>query len=210
MYEQFFQDGLALVAATKLRPETAHTVEASVERKLGTNWSSTAAGYYYRVNDLIAVYTPTGLPPGQYQNGAGVHAVGAEASIAGTLRHGVEVSASVAYQRSSTADHQDLPDSPNQVHKVRIGMPLFAGKLFLSGAIAYMGDRETLADASTGYALVSDFTLTTFHLTPEFDFQAGMRNAFNDRYYAPVGLAVDRMLQDGRSAYVKLIWHAKE
>ena len=210
MYEQFFQDGLALLGADKLRPETAHTFEASIQRKVSASWTATVAGYYYRLNDLIAVFTPTGLPPGQYQNGSGTHALGLEAELSGTLRRTIEVSASVAFQRSTAADHRDLPDSPHQVHKGRVGAPVLGGKLFLCGAVSYAGDRETLSGAFTGSALVTDFTLSTVHLTPQFDFAAGVRNAFNDRHYDPVGLAVDQMVQDGRSAYVKLIWHSKE
>jgi len=209
MYEQFFQDGLALVAASKLRPETGHTVEVSFQRKLGANWSTTAATYYYLLNDLIAVYTPNGLPPGQYQNGTGPHALGAEAELSGTLFKRIDVSASVAFQ-NNTSNHDTLPDAPRQVHKGRIGAPVFGGKLFLSGAVSYVSNRETVAGASTGSALVTDFTLTTAHLTRDFDLQTGIRNAFNDRYYDPVGLAIDQMIQDGRSAYVKLIWHSKE
>jgi outer membrane receptor protein involved in Fe transport len=163
------------------------------------------------LSDVIQQVSPTGLPPAQYQNTGVAAASGVEASIDAKIFGNVEASANVAFQKSGLApDQQELPDSPHQVHKGRIGLPLAKGKLFLGVAVSYISDRRTLAGDSTGSALVADFTFTTIHLTPEFDFQAGIRNAFNDRYYDPVGIAVDRMLEDGRSAYLKLVWHARE
>ena len=46
-------------------------------------------------------------------------------------------------------------------------------------------------------------------LHPHFDFVFGVRNALNQKYDDPVGIAVDRLRADGRSVFVKLIWHAR-
>jgi outer membrane receptor protein involved in Fe transport len=202
---------LVLVAAPKLRPETANTFEMSLERKLGHNWNTTLAVYHDRLSDLIQAYTPTGLPPAQYQNVGNLQSAGVEAEISGKLLKTVEASASLAFQNSTISlNQQGLPNSPQQVHKGRVGVPLRGGKFFLSGAVSYVSDRRTLGGDSVGSALVTDFTFTTIHLTPAFDIQAGVRNAYNDHYYDPVGFAIGQMLEDGRSAYVKLVWHANE
>jgi len=58
--------------------------------------------------------------------------------------------------------------------------------------------------------LLEDLTITTRGLHPDFDLQFGLRNALNWHYEDPVYVAIDRMRQDGRSLFVKLIWHTRE
>jgi outer membrane receptor for ferrienterochelin and colicins len=212
VYEQYFQDGLSLVQAPKLRPETAQTFEASFERRLGREWSAIATGYQYRLNDLIHVVYPNGGLPGWYANSTHDRASGVEGELKGKLRGGIEASVSVALQwaiaRGLSSD--PLPDSPRNIDKIRIGVPFARGKVFASAAASYMSSRETVSDGRLGPVLLSDFTLTTLHLHPDFDLEAGVRNAFNSRYFDPIGLAVDRIQENGRSVFVKLLWHARE
>jgi outer membrane receptor protein involved in Fe transport len=76
----------------------------------------------------------------------------------------------------------------------------------------YLSPRGTVADAVTPSVWLTDVTLTTRALHPDFDIQFGVRNLFNRAYYDPVGAgAVEDMLrQDGRSVFVKLIFRTRE
>lgn len=212
VYEQYYQDGLSLLAAPKLRPETAQTFELSLERRLKRQWKLIFTGFEYRLNDLIQVVYPNGGLPGWYDNSLRDRASGAEAELNGTLWKGIEANVSFAFQWDDvTLPASDpLPNSPHNLDKVRIGVPMFRGKLFASGAFSYMSSRETIADALLGSVALADFTVTTRHLHPDFDIQAGVRNAFNTTYFVPINLAADRMQENGRSVFVKLLWHARE
>lgn len=212
VYEQYFQDGLSLLAAPRLRPETAQTFEVSLERRLKPEWRLILTGYQYRLDDLIQVVYPDGGPPGWYENSLRDRAAGGEAELNGNLWKGIEGSASFAFQRDSvlTPAHDTLPNSPHNLDKVRVGVPMLRGKVFASGALSYMSSRETIAGTLLGSVVLSDFTVTTRHLHPDFDIQAGVRNAFDAGYSVPINLAVDRMQENGRSVFVKLLWHARE
>jgi outer membrane receptor protein involved in Fe transport len=103
-----------------------------------------------------------------------------------------------------------LVNSPRQVGKLRIALPMLRNKLTLSSSAQYLGSRSTLAGNSVSPVFLADATATTNHLLEEFDLQFGIRNLFDRVYYDPVSLVLDRMQGDGRSVYVKLIWRSKE
>jgi hypothetical protein len=91
----------------------------------------------------------------------------------------------------------------------RSSLPVLRNKLLLALAGNYLSTRTTVAGTTVRPVALLDLTATTFRLHPEFDLQAGIRNLLNWSYQDPVCLAVDRMQQDGRSIFVKLIWHTR-
>ena len=74
-----------------------------------------------------------------------------------------------------------------------------------------MNPRATVAGALVSAVFLQDLTVTTRHqLPPGFDLQLGIRNIWNTVYFDPVGLAIDTIQQDGRSVYLKVIWHGRQ
>jgi len=210
-YEMFYADGITEIQNAGLRPERADTFEVAAERKLTEHWSGVATVYHYQINDLIeAVTTPAGLL--QYQNVARAHADGVEAELSGKPAPWIETTASVAVQRAGLQTNSAPVNSPRWVAKWRASAPLFRNKLWAAAAMQYLSPRGTVADAVAPSVWLTDVTLTTRALHPDFDIQFGVRNLFNRAYFDPVGAgAVEDMLrQDGRSVFVKLILRTRE
>jgi iron complex outermembrane receptor protein len=206
-FEQFYNDGgLSYLPAPQLRPETADTFEASVERRLADTWTVAANAYYYRIERVIEAVSLDDAVQ-QYQNTGSDATEGVELRVNGKLWDRVETSASSAFGRADDADHMRLANSPAVISKARLGVPAWAGRLSLAGNVQYISARNSWTGGRLGGAVTADFTATA-RLHPRFDLEAGVRNAFDRRYEDPIYLAVDRIAGDGRSIYLRLLCHA--
>jgi outer membrane receptor for ferrienterochelin and colicins len=204
-FQLFYSDGLTGQANSAARPEIANTAEADVERRLGKRMNVQASAYGYRLSDfLIGVALRDGLI--QYKNDSRIQAEGVELEINGRPTNWLEATASYALQW--TRDDTFLENSPQHLAKLRFAMPL-GRKFDLSSGMQYQSSRGTLAGNTVAPVYLADFTLTSKHLLPAFDFRIGLRNAFNRHYSDPVDLnpAVDTVPQPGRSFFVELITH---
>jgi len=213
-FEQFYNDGgLSYAPAPPLRPEYADTFEASVERRFAGTWTAVANGYHYRIQRVIEAVKLTNLVQ-QYQNASRDLSTGAELALTGKLWGRMEASASTSF--GSARGGQPLlrlANSPAVISKARLGAPLAGGvlrdRLFVSGDCQYISARKSWTGARLGGALLADFTLSV-RFQPKFGLEAGVRNAFDRRYDDPIYLATDRLRGDGRSAFVRLVWHARD
>jgi iron complex outermembrane receptor protein len=213
-FEQFYNDGgLSYQAAAPLRPETADTFEASLERRVAANWAVVADSYYYRIFHVIDAVTLAGGAQ-QYQNTGTDRTRGVEMRLTGKLWGRVEASGSTAWGHAEGPAMVRLANSPAVISKARLGVPLGGGgwadgkaRLSLAGSLQYVSARNSWTGDRLGGAVLADFTVTA-RLHPRFDLAAGVRNAFDRRYEDPIYLAVDRIPGDGRSVFLRLICHA--
>ncbi|HKW99573.1 MAG TPA: TonB-dependent receptor [Bryobacteraceae bacterium] len=210
-FELFFDDGRSGRPNPQARPEKADTLEMDIERKIGKRLSVVGAAYGYWLRDfLVGVYTGGGTI--QYQNVGRIHAYGFETEINTRPTGWLEATASYALQRSRDHDRDGLlENSPENLAKLRFAVPL-GRKLDASSGMEYYSARRTMAGAWVGPVYLADATITSKHLLPNFDFQFGIRNALNRRYYDPIALnaVVDSMRQPGRTFFVELIAHRGE
>lgn len=209
-FERYYNDGYSSMANPTLRPETAHTFELSAERKLRHNLSALVDFYHYRVNNMIAA---TQLPGAvqQYQNSMPDHSTGVEFELGGKLSRDLEAAGSFAWNMTRNIGLDDeLPNSPSYIGKLRISKPFLKDKLAVASSMQYLGHRDSASGVNTRPVLLEDITLTTRRLVPDFDLQFGIRNALNWRYAHPIYLAIDRMRQDGRAMFVRLIYRTRE
>jgi outer membrane receptor protein involved in Fe transport len=149
----------------------------------------------------------------QYQNTGSTQANGAEVELTGKFREGLETGTSVAVQRASEPGvHSFLPGSPGCVTKIRGAIPLLKSKLRAGAALQYLSAQRTYSYAQVPAFWLTDVTLTTRNLHPDFDLRFGVRNLLNVTYYYPggVGLFEDQIRADGRSVFLKLVWRTKE
>jgi iron complex outermembrane receptor protein len=205
-FEQFYNDGgLSYLAAPPLRPETADTFEASVERRVADTWTVVANAYHYRIERVIDAVTLDGGVQ-QYRNTGSDASQGVELRLAGKLWDRVEASASSAFGRADGPAQVRLANSPAVISKARLGVPLRAGRLSVAGNLQYISARNSWTGDRLGGALLADFTVTA-RLQPRFDLEAGVRNAFDRRYEDPIYLTLDRIRGDGRSVYLRLVCH---
>jgi outer membrane receptor protein involved in Fe transport len=135
-----------------------------------------------------------------------------EAEFSARLRERLETSASIALQRTTEANGQTLVNSPEWVGKLRASAPLVRNKLRAAMALQYLSTRRSMTPATVPSYWLTDLSLTTNRLHPDFDVQFGVRNLLSQTYYDPVsfGLYQGQILQDGRSVFLRLIWRTKE
>jgi iron complex outermembrane receptor protein len=209
-YEKYFNDGEDLIANLKLHAERANTFELSAEHKFGSSLTGIVDAFQYRMQDLIEEIFPADGSAPQFQNIARVRSTGVEFELSAKLPRDLELLGSVALQRAIDPITTFVqPNSPHTLAKLRLGLPVFDHRAFLSSAVQYMSERTAGADATVTPVYLQDLTLTSRRpLTAGFELQGGVRNLWNRSYYDPAGLAVDTILQDGRSFYLKCIWRA--
>ncbi|HKW98789.1 MAG TPA: TonB-dependent receptor [Bryobacteraceae bacterium] len=211
-YEEFYADGISQVTNWFLRPEKADTYEVSAEHRFTSAISGLVTAYHYRLGDLIQATTlDSGMT--QYQNVARSHASGVEGEFSAKPLGPLETTASLAVERAGFDEDHDAPgNSPRTIGKLRAALPLAKNKLKAAAAVQYLSSRYTMTDAVVPSYWLADLTFTTNRLHPDFDLQFGVRNLFNRAYYDPVGVGLpeDRILEDGRALFVKLIWRTRE
>ncbi len=211
-YEMFFDDGGAsAVSNPDLKPEKANTYEVAYEREWKRRWKTSLSVYRYDLKDVIAgTYTPGGL--WQYVNTNKVEAMGAEGEIAGQLFSTVDVLSSFAIQRAVSRDEQGLPNSPGQLGKLRLGIPIARRRFTLSSGLLYMGQRRTNAAATVDPVLLPELTFSSSRLLHNLSFSAGVRNLSNHAYRDPIALldTVDTLGRSGRTYFLTFTWHGVE
>lgn len=211
-YEQYYADNLLLVAAQPLRPETAHTFEATVERKLGRRLNGIVNAYDYQIHDLIqtvALDPESNLQ--QYQNIGSARSNGLEFELSGKPAERLELGASFTIQRTvDGVSGAVLPNSPERVAKLRLATPLIRRKLMLSTSSEFVSPRQTIDGYRMRSVLLWDATASTDKLWRHFEASAGVRNLLDWRYSDPTQIVVDSLAQDGRSVFLQLVWRPVE
>ncbi|MGH9632351.1 MAG: TonB-dependent receptor plug domain-containing protein [Bryobacteraceae bacterium] len=209
-YELFWWQNEASKANPRLNPETINTPELVLEQRLGKHIQLTAAGFYYAIDGLITQKTDPADNLLVYQNLDKIQTKGLELELEGKWASGVE--GRVAYTLQDGKNLQTgskLRNSPRDVAKFNLSVPLARNKLFAGFATYYVGKRATGRGSQTGAALVSDFTLFSRRLINGFDLSANVHNLFNQRYAHPGSEehVQDFIRQDGRTFRVKLTFH---
>ena len=210
-FERYYDDGgHSQLANPSLQKETANTFEVSAERKLRRNLSVLVDFYNYRIDRMISAVTLPGNVQ-QYVNGNENHSTGVEGELSAQLARGLEAAASFAFDVTDDIGVQDnLPNSPREIGKLRLTKAFLKNKLTVSSSTQFLSRRETMSKALVRPVLLEDITFGTLGLHPNFDLRFGIRNLLNWHYDDPVYLAIDQMRQDGRSLFIKLIWHTRE
>ena len=210
-YERYYSDGMNETGNASLSPERAETFEADAERKLGGRWTGALNLYHYKLNNLIdAATTPAGFL--QYQNSESGRADGVGAELSGKPVGRMETTASVAFEHPEIDNRGWLVNAPSCIAKWRAAAPMFQNKLWAAAAMQYLSPRRTVADSGVPSVWLTDLTLTTRKLHPDFDIQFGVRNLLNRVYYDPAGAGLpEQMLREnGRSIFLKLILRTRE
>lgn len=209
-FERYYDDnGYSELANPALRPETAHTFEVSAERKLRRNVSLVADFYHYRVSNMISAATLENNVQ-QYVNNGKDHSTGIEFELSAKVWHDLEAAGSYSFDVAKDIAAGNLPNSPHHLGKFRLSKGFLKGRFVLSSSTQYVSARDAMSGVSMRPVLLEDITLSTRRLHSNFDVRGGIRNALNWHYDDPVYLAIDQLRQDGRSVFVKLIWHTRE
>jgi iron complex outermembrane receptor protein len=205
-YEQFYADGVAFLPAPPLKPETANTFELVAQHRFGHGARGSVNVYDYRLKNLIeAVYQDNGAS--QVNNVSGSKSRGVEWELGGKPRRWLDTDASFSWQKANPdGSTARFPNSPAYLAKGRWAIP--AGRrVTFANSVQWMSSRLTYAGDVVRPVLLVDVTLTVRPLRAGFEVQAGVRNALNWWYQDPIGLSLDQIRGDPRTAYVKVSWN---
>ena len=209
VFEMFYTDGeVTQKANPALLPERIETVEGVVEQSIGDHLRILAAGYHYKITDLITQETDPADALLVYRNGTPVRARGVETGLNGRWENGLEGRASYTYQETTDGFGRSLVNSPRHLAKLNLIAPLLAEKIFAGGETQYVGKRTSLQGGIARSYYVVNLNLHGRNLVPGLDGSAGVYNLFDYRYGDPTGnkLPEDILSRDGRSFRAKLTY----
>jgi iron complex outermembrane receptor protein len=208
-YESFYAGNRSNTANPSLKPESIRSWELDVEHRFGNTYYVSGAGFVNQIDDLIEqkIDPVTGRP--SYTNSAPVQTKGIEFELGAKWPGGLEGALSHSFQDSRNVVTRDvLTNSPKQVAKVNLSVPLVRRKLFASVDAQYVSERRTIAQTELGDFFVMNLTFFTRKITGKFDFSGGVYNLLDKRYAASGGLehVQGSIPQDGRSFRIKLTY----
>jgi outer membrane receptor for ferrienterochelin and colicins len=196
-----------------LKPETITTYELVYEQGIGNHLRSSVAGFYNQIDDLIS------LGNVGYQNVSSAEAKGVELSLDAFWSSGVRGRTSYTFQESQNSSTGEvLTDSPRNVAKLNLSVPLWKDKIFAGVEFQYLSARTTIQTdpltgatetgvAAGGYGVVN-FTLFSQNLVKGLDISASVYNLLDQSYSDPsTPQHVQNVIpQNGRSFRVKLTY----
>ena len=206
-YELYYQDGgVTQKANPDLRPEKISTYELVVEQYV-RNYRLTGAGYYYRMRDLISLQTDPVSGVSMFQNAGEVEAKGAEFGIEGKWLNGLEGKMSYALQQATDKETgSTLVNSPRQLAKLNLLVPVVPKKLSMGFEAQYTGWRRTVHGDSAGGFVIANLTLLSREIVKNVEVSGSIYNLFDKKYGDPASAEFREHVihQDGRAFRLKL------
>lgn len=192
-----------------LAPERIRTFELSAEHHLSANARLTASVFHNTVSDLISQTRDPDDGLLVFRNFDRATARGLELEFEQAWKNGARLRAS--YSRQQTRDGTTgaaLVNSPRQLAKLNLSVPLLRAAWRAGVEAQYVGPRKTLQGETGGYWL-ANLTLASLRLAPGLEVAASAYNLF-DRRYADPGAAehvpLDAIRQAGRDFRIKLVY----
>lgn len=214
-YENFYFDSKGDTGNPSLRPERIRGYELDLEHRFGKNLDGTIAGYDNRISGLIEQQLDPATGKPVYANSGDIRTKGIELELKAKWPAGLEWAVSHSIQHSRDLQTGDvLTNSPKQLAKANLSLPVVRHRLFVNLEAQYVGERRTVAGTDLGGFLLVNATLLTKRLGKDFDFSASLYNLFDKRYAESGGIehVQASIPQDGRSFRVKLVYrpHASD
>ena len=195
----------------KISPEDISSYDLVYEQEIGRNLRTSVSGFYNQMNDLIVFNN------GKFQN-LNVESEGLEFAIVGVWQNGIRGRASYTLQNArNLSTSLKLPDSPENLVKLDLTVPVIKEKLFASLELQYTDRRSTLFTTTTGltqpgqdlngYSVVN-INLFSQNLVKNLDLSLGIYNLFDQHYSDPATAAhlQSQIPQNGRSFRFKLTY----
>jgi outer membrane receptor for ferrienterochelin and colicins len=144
-----------------------------------------------------------------FRNYEKVDAIGAEVSLQAKWENGLQGKLSYTWQDASiVGTGARLTNSPRNMAKANISVPVFSTNTFLSPELQYTSPRLTLAGNRTKDVVLANLTLFSRDLIKGLETSASIYNLFNTSYSDPVGaeFVQDTIRQDGIDFRFKLTY----
>ncbi len=147
-----------------LQPEKIRSVEGILEQGFGSHLAATASVFYNRITNLITLETDPSNGLSVYENSQGATAKGVEVEVNGDLAAGLRGRASYSYtQTISAMTGQTPPNSPTNLVKLNLSMPLLHERFSAAVDGQYTGEVTTLGGNTLGGFSVVNATLIGPH-----------------------------------------------
>jgi outer membrane receptor for ferrienterochelin and colicins len=208
-YENFYFDSKGDIGNPSLRPEKIRSYELDLEQRFGKEFIGTIAGYDNRITGLIEQQLDPATGNPVFANSGNIRSKGIESELSAKWPGRLEWTISHSIQYSRDLQTRDvLTNSPKQLVKANLSLPLARHVFFANLEAQYTGERRTIAGTDLGGFLLVNATLLTRKLNKDFDFSASLCNLFNKQYAESGGIEhVETSIpQDGRSFRVKLVY----
>ncbi len=191
-----------------LQPETIRSYEIVAEEYFNNHWRGKVSLFRNEIKGLIDTVTE---PGGFYKfdNNGNATVNGAEAEIEGSWKNGMLLRASYTRQQATGGQTGGwLVNSPEDMVKAQLSVPLFTDKLSASLEVLYASKRLTLAGNRTPDAWLLNLTLLSAKIVPNLEFSASIYNLLGREFSVPGGEEhlQDAIKQDGRTFRVKLTY----
>ncbi len=195
----------------EIRPEEITSYELVYEQEINPFLRSSLSGFYNQMDNLIV------LEDGNFTN-FNANAIGTELGLTGFWTNGIRTRLSYTLQKAEDRSRsENLPDSPEQLAKANVSVPLYEQKIFASLEFQYTTSRHTLRTTTTGNTLegqnapgfgVFNFTLFSRDLIKNLEFSASVYNLLDRQYGDPSSRfhQQDIIGRDGRTFRVKLTY----
>ncbi len=194
----------------ELEPEEIDTHEIVWERYTNDWLRTSVSAYWYKADRLITLALDETTELGiTYVNQGEVRARGVEVEAQMRLGRGWQASTSYALQRAIDRDTaMALPNSPRQMAKGRVSIPLRSPNSYLAVEGVLLGRRGTLAGGTVPRAGTVNLTLSQ-PIGSSWELFASVRNVFDAAYSDPAGSQhlQDVIPQNGRTARVGVRWN---
>jgi iron complex outermembrane receptor protein len=212
-YELYYSDGFSQEANPLLRPERIKSTEFVWEQDLSSNFRATATGFDERITNLITQQTDPRNGLLVFDNSGRVRSKGIGLELAAKTHRGVEGRVSYTVQKTEdSATHVSLTNSPPQLVKAGLLLPVWSRRLSAGLEAQYTDARKTWAGTKTGAYAVANLTITSRELAGGFRLSASAYNLFNRKYSDPVGQEIvePAVQQNGRDFRIQItrVFHA--
>lgn len=178
--DMFYADGATAVGNPNLLPERVVSRELVLEHNLQANTRLTAVLYDYQTDDLIKMQPYAPIPfATQSQNVGEGNTRGFELEFEKFWDNRVRMRGSYAWQRAIDYDGQWMINSPENLGKFNLSLPLLNERLRAGLEVQYIGQRKTFAGTLADAYTLANLTLTSQRLIPNVDAAFSVRNLFN-------------------------------
>jgi outer membrane receptor for ferrienterochelin and colicins len=192
-----------------LKPETIRSVEGVVEQGIGEHFSISGNVFQNWIGNLITLETDPSNGLDVYRNSGNASATGVELELNARMPDQIEGTASYSFTHTAGgATEPALANSPEQLAKLNLSVPIWRRRLLGSVDAQYTSSRLTLAGPPVSGFAVCNVTLLAHALGKHADFSASIYNIFDKKYFDP-GRPEDpenAIQQDGRNFRVKLTY----
>ena len=206
-YENYYTDGVSIVAPTKLlEPEHIGSHEVVFEHSPKSWLRITADGFYNNLSNLIDEVPDPASGLNHFVNIGHDEGRGAEFELEAKRESGL--SAQASYTFSDALDEIQsarLANSPMHLAKLHGTIPA-SRRAFVGLELLYASSQTSYQATQVPSSFLTNATLSSKPLWGGWEFSASCYNAFSQRWYSPAGpgLTQPAIQQDGRTYRFKI------